>query len=46
MLRDVEDVAVAIVEANDKDDIIEVGDDDQSHWTLDQITLVITEEEL
>lgn len=46
LLWDVEDIAATRVEADDDDDIIEVGDDDQSRWTLDQIISVFAEEKL
>lgn len=45
-MLDVEEVATVGVDPNDDDDVLEVGDNDQSGWTLKQIISVVTEEEL
>lgn len=46
LLLDVEEVATTGVDPNDNDDILEVRDDDQSSWMLDQIATMVIEEEL
>lgn len=40
------EVAITEVDPDDDDDILEIGDDDQLGWMLDQIVSVVTKEEL